>query len=88
MANIKSAKKRTKVIAKKTEINKARKSELKTAIKSVNTAVEQKDKELAEKKLQEASKLVNKNASKGTIHKNKAARLVSRMDKRVKTLSE
>ncbi len=88
MANIKSAKKRAKVIAKKTEINKARKSELKTAIKNVHLAVEQNDKELAEKKFQEASKLVNKNASKGTIHKNKASRLVSRMDKKVKTISE
>ncbi len=88
MANIKSAKKRVKVIAKKTEINKARKSELKTAIKSVHAAVEQNDKNLAEEKLRDASKLVNKNASKGTIHKNKASRLVSRMSKKVEAIGK
>ncbi len=88
MANIKSAKKRVKVIAKKTEINKARKSELKTAIKSVHAAVEQNDKKLAEESLKDASRLVNKNASKGTIHKNKAARLVSRMSKKVEGMGK
>lgn len=88
MANIKSAKKRTKVIAKKTEINKARKSEMKTAIKGVNLAVGQDDKALASEKLKDASKLLHKNVSKGTIHKNKASRLVSRMAKKVNSLGK
>lgn len=88
MANIKSAKKRAKVIAKKTEINKARRSEMKTAVKGVNLACEQDDKQLASKKLRDAAKLLNKNVSKGTIHKNKAARLVSRMAKKVDSLGK
>ncbi len=85
MANIKSAKKRIKTIAKRTEINKANKSELKTAIKKVYAAEE---KELATQELKAASKLANKNVSKGTIHKNKAARLVSKMAKAVNALEK
>lgn len=88
MANIKSAKKRILTIQKKTEINKARKSAMKTAIKGVYAAVESENLDLAKEKLAFASRIVNKTASKGTIHKNKASRLVSRMNKKVQSLSK
>lgn len=86
MANIKSAKKRILTIAKKTELNKSKKSAMKSAIKSVRIAAEANQAGDANEKLRAASKLVNKTASKGVIHKNKAARLVSRMAKKVNSI--
>lgn len=86
MANIKSAKKRILTIAKKTELNKSKKSAMKSAIKSVRLAAEANEAGDAKEKLLAASRLVNKTASKGVIHKNKAARLVSRMAKKVNSI--
>lgn len=82
MANIKSAKKRVLVIAKKTEENKSRKSAMKTAIKKVNEAIAHKDTTLTAEKLVAAQKRIDMTATKGTIHKKKASRLVSRLAKR------
>lgn len=86
MANIKSAKKRILVINKKTEQNKARKSAMKTAVKRVLEAVEAGDKKVAEEKLVAATKKIMMTATKGTIHANKASRLVSKLTKKVNTL--
>ena len=73
MPNIKSAKKRVKVIATKTARNKATKSALKTAIKKANVAIEDSaaDKDVA---VREAVKKIDQAAAKGIIHKNTAAR--------------
>lgn len=87
MANIKSAKKRISVIKTKTARNKARKSGMKTAIKRVNQAIEAGDKALAAEQLQAATKRINMTATKGTIHKKTASRLVSRLAKRINTLA-
>ncbi len=86
MANIKSAKKRILTIDKRTMINKSRKSEMKTYIKKVYEAIDNGDKEKATQALREASKIINSTASKGTIHKNKASRLVSRLQVKVNAL--
>lgn len=86
MANIKSAKKRILVIGVKTERNKARKSAMKTAIKRVHEAIESKDAQTAAEKLVAAQKRIDMTATKGTIHKKKAARLVSRLAKRANKL--
>lgn len=72
MPNIKSAKKRVKVIATKTERNKAFKSNLKTVIKKANTAVE--TNENSEEAIRLAIKKVDQAAAKGLLHKNNAAR--------------
>ena len=79
MANIKSAKKRIKVIETKTMRNKAIKSKVKTMIKKVEAAIEAKDKAAAEAALKVAISEINKAASKGIYHKNNAARKVSRL---------
>ena len=73
MPNIKSAKKRVKVIATKTARNKAAKSALRTAIKKANVAIEASaaDKDVV---LREAVKKIDQAAAKGIIHKNTAAR--------------
>ena len=79
MANIKSAKKRIKVIETKTMRNKAIRSKVKTMIKKVDAAIEAKDKAAAEAALKTATSEINKAASKGIYHKNNAARKVSRL---------
>lgn len=79
MANIKSAKKRIKVIEKKTALNKARKSQVKTAIRRFEEAVTAGNREEAVEKFQYAQKRICQVASKGTIHKNAAARKVAKL---------
>lgn len=79
MANIKSAKKRIKVIQTKTLRNKVIKSKVKTVIKKVVSAVNAGDQTLAQKQLTIAISEINKAASKGIFHKKTAARKVSRL---------
>ena len=79
MANIKSAKKRIRVIEKKTALNRARKSQLKTAIRRFEEAVAAGNREEAVAKFQFAEKKIYQVASKGTIHKNAASRKVAKL---------
>ncbi|HIU31198.1 MAG TPA: 30S ribosomal protein S20 [Candidatus Caccousia avistercoris] len=81
MPNIKSAKKRVKVIAKKTLINKAINSELKTTIKKANAAIEKNGADKAEA-VRVAIKKIDQAAAKGILHKNAAARKKSQLAKK------
>ena len=73
MPNIKSAKKRVKVIATKTLRNKMLKSQLNTAIKKFKSAVEAGDKGAAQVAYVAAIKRVDKAVAQGLLHKNNAA---------------
>jgi small subunit ribosomal protein S20 len=86
MANIKSQIKRIATNKKATERNKAVKSELKTHIRAVRTAVTAGDKEKAIAALGVATKKLDKAASKGVIHKNQAANRKSAIAKQVSAL--
>ncbi len=88
LANIKSAKKRIKVIAKKTEQSKRRKSIVKTAIRRFDEAIEAGDVTLATEKFRYAQKKLNQVAAKNTLHKKNAARKVSKLAKQLKQLQE
>ena len=81
MPNIKSAKKRVKVIAVKTERNKAQRSALKTEIKKANAAIEAgaEDRQEAGRV---AIKKIDQAAAKGLLHKNTAARRKSALAKK------
>lgn len=79
MANIKSAKKRIKVIETKTLRNKMIKSGVKTAIKKVDAAIAGGDKEAAKAALINAISLIDKAAKKGVYHKNTASRKIGRL---------
>ena len=81
MANIKSAKKRIRVTARKTLRNKIIKSQTKTAIKNFLAAVESSDKDLARAALIRAISAVDRAATKGVLHKNNASRKKSRLTK-------
>ena len=82
MANIKSAKKRIRVIDKKTARNRRIKGHLKSVLKSFDSAIEEGNFELAQEKLRLAEKKLKQAASKNTISKNAASRRVSRLTKR------
>ena len=82
MPNIKSAKKRVRVIAAKTARNKVIKSSLKTVVKKANTAVinNADDKTTA---VRAAIKKIDQAAAKGIMHKNTAARKKSALARKL-----
>ncbi|MCI9598666.1 MAG: 30S ribosomal protein S20 [Firmicutes bacterium] len=82
MANIKSAKKRIRVIDRKTARNRRIKGHLKTILKAFDAAIEAGDMETAAEKLRLAEKKLMQAAAKNTIHKNAASRKVSRLTQR------
>jgi small subunit ribosomal protein S20 len=86
MANIKSQLKRITTNKKAHDRNKAVKSELKTHIRAVRTAVSAGDKDKAAAALAVASKKLDKAVSKGVIHKNQAANRKSAIAKQVGAL--
>ncbi|MCL2111073.1 MAG: 30S ribosomal protein S20 [Clostridiales bacterium] len=79
MANIKSAKKRIRVIRVKTNRNRRVKGHLKNVFKSFDLAITKGDVNEAKVFLAKAEKRLMQAAAKGTIHKNTASRKVSRM---------
>ena len=74
MANIKSAKKRAVQSEKARKHNASRRSMMRTFIKKVYAAIEAGDKATALKAFNEMQPIVDRQAAKGLIHKNKAAR--------------
>ena len=82
MAKIKSAKKRIRVIDKKTARNRRIKNHLKAVLKNFDKAIEEGDFETAQEKLKLAEKKLKQAAAKHTISKNAASRKVSRLAKR------
>lgn len=82
MANIKSAKKRIRVINKKTARNRRVKNHLKAILKNFESALTAGDLDTAKDKLAMAEKKLKQAAAKGTIHKNAASRKVSRLTRR------
>lgn len=84
MANHKSALKRHRQSIEARDRNRASRSRMKTAVKTAVQAVEAKD-ENAAKSLSAAVSVIAKSASKGLIHKNTAARKISRLTKRANT---
>ena len=81
MPNIKSAKKRMRSNAKKTGVNTLVTSSMRTAVKNFEKEANAGNKEEASNKLNIAIQRVDKAMSTGKIHKNKAARLKSRLTK-------
>ena len=86
MANIKSQKKRILTNEKARQRNNSVKSELKTAIRTVTTAVQAADQDAANTALVTASRKLDKAVSKGVIHKNNAANHKSALAKKVNAL--
>ena len=87
MANIKSAKKRIKVIDKKTARNIRIKNHIKEAEKAFLAAVESGNAEEAKKAFEHVEKKLMQAAAKGTFHKNTVSRTISRFASKLNALS-
>jgi len=88
LANIKSAKKRILVNAKKAARNKAARSAVKTQIKKVDSAIVAGDKETARKELSNLQAIMGRATAKGIYKKNNHARKISRMSKAVDKIGQ
>lgn len=87
MANHKSAIKKMRQDEVRRLRNKAYRTRYKTVVKAVETAIKQGNIDAAKEAFQAAVSMIDRIASKGVIHKNKAARKKSRLAKKINTLS-
>jgi len=87
MTNIKSAIKRVKTSDKRRALNASQKSALRTAVKTVDTALANNEVEAAKAAFVAATKKLDKAVTKGLIHKNAAARKKSRLAKKLNELT-
>jgi small subunit ribosomal protein S20 len=86
MANSPSSKKRARQTERRTEVNKARRSRMRTFERKVEEALSSGDQAVAAEALRLAQPEIMRSASKGILHKNTASRKVSRLAGRVKAL--
>lgn len=87
MANTTSAKKMVRKIERRTAVNKARRSRVRTFLRKVEEAIASGDKGTAEAALKDAQPELHRAVSKGIFHKNTVARKLSRLSARVKALA-
>jgi small subunit ribosomal protein S20 len=83
MANTKSAKKAARQTVRRTDVNKARRSRLRSSVRKVEEAIASGNKQAAQTALKEAEPVIARTAQKGIVHRKTAARKVSRLAKRV-----
>jgi small subunit ribosomal protein S20 len=88
MANTKSAKKAARKIARRTEINKGRRSQMRSSVRKVEEAIATGNRETALAALHAAEPLLMRSAQKGVVHKNTASRKVSRLTHRIAQLGQ
>ena len=86
MANSRQAAKRARQNERRYEINKARRSRIRTYLRKVEEAIASGDKEAAQAALRAAQPELMRGVTKGVMHKNTASRKVSRLSSRVKAL--
>jgi len=86
MPHHKSAEKRLRQTEKRTAVNRARMSRVRTFIKKVETAIDSGDKAAAESALQTAQPELHRATTKGVIHRNTVARKLSRLAARINAL--
>ena len=83
MANTKSAKKVARQTLRRTEVNKARRSRLRSSMRQVEEAIAAGNKEAAQAALKAAEPVIARTAQKGMVHRKTASRKVSRLAKRI-----
>jgi small subunit ribosomal protein S20 len=86
MANIKSSKKRARQTVRRTAVNRARISSIRTVVKKVEAAIASGDKAAARAAFTEAQPALQSGVTKGVLHKNMVARKLSRLSARIKAL--
>jgi small subunit ribosomal protein S20 len=88
MANTSSAKKAQRVNARRTEVNKARRSRMRNYVGKVEDAIAAGDRDQALAALKEAEPILMRSAQKGIVHRNAASRKVSRLTSQVAKLAK
>lgn len=86
MANTPSAKKAARKIEARTEVNKTRRSNMRSNVRKLEEAIAAGDPAVAKAELQRVQPIIMRAATKGIVHKNNAARKMSRLSARVKAL--
>jgi small subunit ribosomal protein S20 len=86
MANHKSAEKRIRQTERRTEINRARVSRIRTFVKKVELAIASGDKSVAAEAFKEAQPELQRGITKGVVHRNTVSRKLSRLSARIKAL--
>ncbi|MDE0057115.1 MAG: 30S ribosomal protein S20 [Defluviicoccus sp.] len=86
MANIKSAKKRTRRNARRTAVNGARRGRIRTYMKKVEAALAGNEKTAAAEALKAAQPELMRGVTKGVLHRNTAARTIARLNARIRAL--
>ncbi|MFN3207659.1 MAG: 30S ribosomal protein S20 [Roseovarius sp.] len=86
MANTLQSKKRARQNVRRLDVNKARRSRIRTFLRKVEEAIASGDKEAAQNALRAAQPELMRGVSKGVFHKNTASRKMSRLASRVKSL--
>lgn len=87
MANSESAKKAIRRIERRTEVNRQRRSRMRTFLRAVEDAITAGDQDKARKALTLAEPEIARAVRKGVLHRNTGARKVSRLTKRIKSMS-
>jgi len=88
MANTSSARKAARQIARRTAINKSRRSRLRSVVVEIEEAIASGDKTRAAQALKQAEPVIMRSVQNGVIHKNAASRKVSRLTHRVAKLGQ
>ena len=86
MATHVSAEKRIRQAARRTAVNRARLSRIRTFLKKVDSAIASGDKAAARAAFTEAQPALQSGVTKGVLHKNMVARKLSRLSARIKAL--
>lgn len=87
MANTPQSKKRARQVERRTEVNKARRSRIRTYLRKVEEAIASGNADDAKEALRQAQPELARGVTKGVMHKNTVARKMSRLSSRVKALS-
>lgn len=88
MANTRSAKKMVRKIARRTEVNRARTSRMRTFVRKVEEAIATGDQKASRDALNVAESEIMRASNRGILHKNTASRKVSRLSSRIKALGQ
>lgn len=86
MANTPQAKKRVRQIERRTALNQARRSRIRTFVRKVEEAISRGEKDQALEALRAAQPEVMRGATKGVLHRNTASRKISRLHRRIAAL--
>ena len=88
MANTTSAKKATRKIARRTAVNKSRRTQMRGSVRTVEEAIAKGDRDAAIKAMLQAEPELMRAAQRNIIHKNNASRKVSRLTHQIAKLSK